>query len=148
VTGRRASRRIRSTLRPARASSSVTAWTAAGSSGRPEHGDVQPARPPARALALAGLGQARQPQRAGHRGDAAGQPVDVGLGQAGRAEQHPEGQVAADDHLLDVQHVHAGLGRGLEERRRHARPVRAGDGEQEGGRPLAAHHASLATAGR
>ena len=58
---------------------------------------------------------------------------------ARRGDQHAEHQPAAEHDLLDVEHLDAERGQGGEDRRGDARPVLAGERDQQGLRRLVVH---------
>ena len=108
-----------------------------------QQGDVQPPAPD----------RVRRRRRAhgdlGLQAELGGQRVDRGMDvvQVRRrvaAEQHPEHQPAPDHHLLDVEHGQRVPGQGAEQPGGHARPVPAGQRDEQRG-PRSFHRGRQAT---
>ena len=128
VTGQRDRRRMRSMLAPCVGD-------------RPGHGrdvprlergahddDGRPAGAPRGVVAVAAVEADAHP----HRLAGPGQPVGEDVLVLGRAEQHRQGEVPADDDLLEVEHLGADGGGGLEDGLGHAGAVGTVEGDEEG----------------
>ena len=75
---------------------------------------------------------ADEPDAHPHRLAGLAQPVGEDVLVLGRAEQHREGEVAADDDLLEVEHLGADGGGGLEDGLGHAGAVGPVEGDEQG----------------
>ena len=128
VTGRCASREIRSMFAPLAAIRPAMAAIAAGASGLPSTVTCRLPRPRA-GSAGAGRDLGLQAQVGGQRGHLA---VDRGqVGGAVAGQQHAEHQAPADHDLLDVEHAELVRGQDGEQAGGDARPVPAGHGDEQ-----------------
>ena len=146
VTGCWASLPIRSMFAPLAAIRPAMAVMAAGASGlpsrvtcsRPPRAAGSPATPEAAEPVVISASRPRSPASAL---TAAWMPVRSG---GERTEQHTEHPQAPDHHLLDVEDSERMPGQDGEQPGGHARPVPAGQGDEQGG-PRSIHRARQAT---